>query len=71
MFLHLKISPEDFDERYRKDNPFTHFKGFVGLVCILASSFGIVSEISPSVKAKYKHTDKHLPIPFHHYSEKS
>lgn len=47
------------------------FKGFVGLVCTLASPFGIVSEISPSVKAKYKYTDKHLPIPFHHYSEKS
>lgn len=47
------------------------FKGFVGLVCTLTCPFGIVSEITPSVKAKYIHTDKHLPIPFHHYSEKS
>lgn len=47
------------------------FKGFVGLVCTLTRPFGTVSETTPSAKAKYMYTDKHLPNPFHLYSEKS
>lgn len=63
MFSHLKISTEDFSERYGDNNPFTPS------FSLFACPFGIVSKIILSVEGKI-HPCRRLPTLLFHYSEK-